>query len=167
MMLLVLGSLRATLLALVTLVLGGLWTIAGMQWLGLDLNMANLIIVPLFIGIAVDDGIHIVHRRLEEPSSAKSPLAFSTGKAVVLTSLTTMIGFGSLLVASHSGIFSLGLLSTLAIGASLVATLVGLPLVLRLFSDGDQSARPRPASHSTAQPTVVEVAHPDYHPDYA
>jgi hopanoid biosynthesis associated RND transporter like protein HpnN len=167
MMLLVLGRLHATLLALVPAVLGGLWTLIGMGWLGVDLNMANLIIVPLFIGMAVDDGIHLVHRLLEDPESARSPLAHSTGKAIVLTSLTTMVGFGSLLIARHNGIFSLGLLSTLAVGTTLVATLVGLPPVLRLFSSDTLAARPQPVSQAAELPAVAEVAHPHDNADYA
>jgi hopanoid biosynthesis associated RND transporter like protein HpnN len=165
MMLLVLGRLRATLLALVPAVLGGLWTLIGMRWLGVDWNMANLIIVPLFIGMAVDDGIHLVHRLQEEPESSRSPLAHSTGKAIVLTSLTTMVGFGSLMVARHSGIFSLGLLSTLAVGATLVATLVALPLVWRLFAGGSLAARPQPVPQTAALPAVGEVARHGDDPD--
>jgi hypothetical protein len=105
-----------------------------MAWLDLQLNMANLIVLPLFLGIAVDNGIHVVHRMLEAPQDATSPLAHSTGKAVVLTSLTTMVGFGSLMVAQHFGVFSLGALAALAVGCSLVATLIVLPLLLSLLS---------------------------------
>ncbi|WP_179131481.1 MMPL family transporter [Candidatus Entotheonella palauensis] len=125
--------LKPTSLALVPVLFGGFWTIAGMALLGLDLNMANLIILPLFLGIAVDDGIHIVHRMLESPKAAQAPLAHSTGKAIVLTSLTTIVGFGSLMIARHNGIFSLGLLSVLAVACSLVAALVVLPLILRFL----------------------------------
>ena len=148
MTLLVFGRLRATLLALAPMALGGLWTLLGMRWLGVDFNMANLIIVPLFIGIAIDDGIHLVHRLQEEPESPGSPLSHSTGKAIVLTSLTTMVGFGSLLIARHSGIFSLGLLATLAVGAALVATLVGLPLLWRLFAGGGVAAQSQPIAQA-------------------
>jgi predicted RND superfamily exporter protein len=124
---------KATVLALVPVLFGGLWTIAGMALLGLDLNMANLIILPLFLGIAIDNGIHIVHRMFEAPQAAIAPLAHSTGKAIVLTSLTTMVGFGSLMIARHNGIFSLGLLSVLAVTCSLVASLAVLPLILRIL----------------------------------
>ena len=126
--------LKPTLLALVPMLVGGLWTVACMAWLDLQLNMANLIVLPLFLGIAVDNGIHVVHRMLEAPQDATSPLAHSTGKAVVLTSLTTMVGFGSLMVAQHFGVFSLGALAALAVGCSLVATLIVLPLLLSLLS---------------------------------
>ena len=160
MTMIVLGRLRATLLALAPLVLGGLWTLIGMRWLGVDFNMANLIIVPLFIGIAVDDGIHLAHRLLEEPESAESPLSHSTGKAIVLTSLTTMVGFGSLLIARHNGIFSLGLLSTLAVGAALAATLVALPLLWRLFAGGGATAQPQPTRYDDDPADATVVATP-------
>ncbi len=167
MMWLVLGRLRSTLLALVPVALGGLWTLIGMGLLGLNLNMANVIIVPLFIGIAVDDGIHLMHRLREDPASAQSPLAHSTGKAILLTSLTTMIGFGSLMVARHSGIFSLGLLSTLAVGASLIATVVGLPLLINLLSHSRSETRSRPNLGNARHVTAPDVARPVYDPDYA
>ncbi len=145
---------KAILLTLVPVIFGGLWTIAGMALLDLDLNMANLIILPLFLGIAVDDGIHIVHRMFESPKAALAPLAHSTGKAIVLTSLTTIVGFGSLMIARHNGIFSLGLLSVLAVTCSLVAALVVLPLILRFL----------PTASSSHQPPCSEMALPDVSP---
>jgi hopanoid biosynthesis associated RND transporter like protein HpnN len=125
---------KATLLAIIPVLVGGLWTMACMALFDLSLNMANLILVPLFIGIAVDDGIHLVHRMLESPEDATSPLARSTGKAIVLTSLTSMVGFGSLMVAKHSGVFSLGVIAATAVGCALLATLVILPLILHLVT---------------------------------
>ena len=132
-----------TLLALTPMLFGAIWTLAGMALLDLDFNMANLIVLPLFLGIAVDDGIHLVHRMAETPDAARSPLAHSTGKAIVLTSLTTIVGFGSLLVARHNGIFSLGLLSVLAVTCSLAASLVILPVIARFLPDRMLLASPR------------------------
>jgi hopanoid biosynthesis associated RND transporter like protein HpnN len=150
-MLLLFRRLKPTLLALLPMLLGGLWTIIGMAVLDLPLNMANMIILPLFLGIAVDDGIHLVHRMLESPEDATSPLARSTGKAIVLTSLTTMVGFGSLLVARHTGVFSLGMLATLAVGCALIATLVMIPLVLHLLPPA-----PSPSSEETTPATAMQ-----------
>jgi hypothetical protein len=131
--LLLFRRLRLMLLTMIPVLFGGLWTMACMALVDLQLNMANLIILPLFLGTAVDNGIHLVHRMLEDPQSAAAPLAHSTGKAIVLTSLTSMVGFGSLMVARHSGVFSLGLLTTISVGCSLIATLVVLPLVVPGF----------------------------------
>lgn len=145
--------LKPALLAVIPMFVGGLWTMACMTLFNLSLNMANLIILPLFLGIAVDDGIHLVHRMLESSEDATSPLARSTGKAIVLTSLTSMVGFGSLMVAKHTGVFSLGVIATTAVGCALIATLVILPLILHLLQPAPMSPPPQAASPA-AMPDV-------------
>lgn len=123
------------LLAVLPLGLGMVWT-AGLMWLaGVEFNLANMVAAPLIIGIGVENGIHLVHRcRQRTAEGFGSPtaalIAGSTGQAVVLFSLTTMVGFGSLMVASYYGIFSIGLLLSLAVGSVLVASIVVLPLLL-------------------------------------
>jgi predicted RND superfamily exporter protein len=124
-------------------------TLLGLQW-----NMANLVVLPMFMGIAVDCGVHLVHRALETPEAAATPLANSTGKAVLVSGLTTMVGFGSLLVARHAGIFSLGALLTLAIGCNLAAAFVVLPLVLYLFPPGRTRLAPTGPSPPTPKTGV-------------
>jgi predicted RND superfamily exporter protein len=119
-----------TLLAILPLGLGVVWT-AGLMWIfNLQFNLANLVAVPLIIGIGVENGIHLVHRYREEGIGGPALVAGSTGQAVALFSLTTMIGFGSLMVARYYGIFSMGLLLTIAVGSVLVASLTVLPLLL-------------------------------------
>ncbi len=128
------GTLRRigdTLLAILPLGLGMIWT-AGLMWLcNLQFNVANLVAAPLIIGIGIENGIHLVHRfREEEHSTSASLVAGSTGQAVALFSLTTMVGFGSLMIAKYYGVFSMGLLLSLAVGSVLVASLVVLPVLL-------------------------------------
>ena len=137
------GTLRRvadTLLALLPLGLGMIWT-AGLMWLcKLQFNVANLVAAPLIIGIGIENGIHLVHRFREDPHTTPASLvAGSTGQAVALFSLTTMVGFGSLMIAKYYGVFSMGLLLSLAVGSVLLASLVVLPMLLS-----------RPAGH-TAQ----------------
>ena len=119
------------LLAVLPLGLGMIWT-AGLMWLGgVQFNLANMVAAPLIIGIGVENGIHLVHRFREgSDGSVANLIAGSTGQAVVLFSLTTMVGFGSLMVAQYYGIFSMGLLLTLAVGSVLIASIVVLPLLL-------------------------------------
>ncbi|MBI3802125.1 MAG: MMPL family transporter [Deltaproteobacteria bacterium] len=138
-----------TLLAILPLALGMVWTMGWMWLFNLHFNLANLITVPLIIGIGVENGIHLVHRFREEGEGGPTLIAGSTGQAVALFSLTTMIGFGSLMVASYYGIFSMGLLLTVAVGSVLVASLTVLPLIL---------FRPSPTAAPTLQadPTVEE-----------
>jgi predicted exporter len=152
--------LQPTLLALLPLALGALWIVPSMTLLGLQWNMANLVVLPMFMGIAVDCGVHLVHRALETPETAATPLATSTGKAVLVSGLTTMVGFASLLVARHAGIFSLGALLTVALGCNLAAAFVVLPLVFYLFPRGHT----RVASTRLSPPTsTINVSRPSEH----
>lgn len=128
-------SVRLAGLSLVPLVLGWLWTLGGMRLSHLSFNPANLVIIPLLVGIGVDNGIHIVRHFLQRPSAEGRIASSNLGKAILLSSLTTMAGFGSLLVAHHQGIQSIGRLLSLAVGSCLVAALVFLPSLLRVLAE--------------------------------
>ncbi len=101
-----------------------------MQLFQLKFNLANLIIVPLIVAPGVENGLLIVHRYREEAESVVLPR--SLGKGVTLSSLTTMVGFGSLMIAHHRGAFSIGLLVTLGTGSVLAVSLTLLPALLTL-----------------------------------
>jgi uncharacterized protein len=120
------------LLILLPVGFGAIWTAGIMPWLDVSFNLANLVILPLILGIGVVDGVHIVHRYREEGNVRGVVLAPSVANAVVLTSLTTMIGFGSLMTADHRGVYSLGLALLLGVGACLVASFTLLPALLKL-----------------------------------
>jgi len=126
------GRLKPTWLALFPLAVAALWMLPCMALFGVQMNIANLIVIPLFMGMAIDNGIHLVDRALEPPRIASERATQSTGKAVVLATLTTIAGFGSLMVARHAGIFSFGLLLALAVTCNLVAVFTVLPLLLRI-----------------------------------
>jgi len=121
---------RTVFFILLPVIAGSIWTLGIMELTGLKLNMANLVILPLILGIGVVNGIHIIHRYREEED--KNVLGKSTGQAVILSSLTTMIGFGSMMVADHYGVFSLGLVLTLGVFCCLVASITFLPALLKL-----------------------------------
>jgi hypothetical protein len=91
-------------------------------------NPANIMTLPLVVGVGVTNGIHILNRFAEE--NDPGILARSTGKAVLLSALTTVAGFGSLMIAKHQGIASLGLLMAAGTFGCLVAGLVFLPTLL-------------------------------------
>ncbi|MGR3220707.1 MAG: MMPL family transporter [Candidatus Anammoxibacter sp.] len=139
-------SLRYTLLSIIPLTVGAIWTLAIMGIFNLRFNLANLIILPLIIGIGVDNGIHIVHRFRDDIGSGNtiSPVYKSTGKAVILSSLTTTIGFGSLMVASHRGIHSIGVLLTIGVLCCLAASLTILPAILEIMQKNLPSSNNRP-----------------------
>jgi len=106
-------------------------TFGAMVALGLDFNLANLIILPLMIGIGIDIGIHCVHRFRDDGSAGSALVGGSTGRAVILSGLTTAIGFGSLAIARHRGIHSLGLLLAIGVLANVVAATLVLAPALR------------------------------------
>ena len=124
---------RESLLALIPLVLGTLWTVGLMQFFGLKFNLANVFGLPLIVGTSAEYGLNVVARYLEGREHGGPLLARSTVMAIILNGFTTIVGFGSLMIASHRGIFSLGLLLTLGMVASLAASLIVLPVLIRLF----------------------------------
>jgi len=125
-----------TLLAASPLVLGYIWMLGGMRLLSIDFNFLSIIISPLLIGIGVDNGIHVLHRTMEErainPEGAIERGTSATAVAVIVTSLTTMLVFGSLLAARTPGLRLLGTSAMLGIGFSLVFSLLFLPAALRV-----------------------------------
>jgi uncharacterized protein len=123
---------RTVFFVLLPVIAGSIWTVGIMELIGLKLNMANLVILPLILGIGVVNGIHITHRYREEEDKNASVLGKSTGQAVLLSSLTTMMGFGSMMVADHYGVFSLGLVLTLGVLNCLIASVTFLPAILKL-----------------------------------
>lgn len=127
---------------------GGLMMFGVLVLLGVSLNPANLIVLPLILGIGVDDGVHVIHDYRHQ--TGRYRMASSTINAIVLTSLTTMIGFGSLMVAAHYGLYSLGLVLVVGVGSCLFVSLVTLPAILALIDGG----RPRRQSSDAPVPAA-------------
>jgi len=121
-----------TILALVPLALGTLWTIGFMRVFGLSFNLANVWGLPLIIGASAEYGLNVVLRYREWKVTGGVPFPRSGIFAVALSGLTTMSGFGSLMVAHHQGIFGLGLLLTVGTAAALASSLVLVPVLLSL-----------------------------------
>lgn len=117
-------------LALTPVIIGAGCTALVMYIFDLRFNYANLLAVPILIGTGVDYGAHLAHRAKQEGSLAKA--AETTGRAVALTGLTTLIGFGSLCLGNHWGVRSLGILLIVSISFSLFAALIVLPGLVRI-----------------------------------
>jgi predicted RND superfamily exporter protein len=121
-------SLRWAGMALCPLLAGVAYMLGASALLGLDLNPANAVAIPLILGIGIDDGIHIVHRYREKKDVGQAIRL--TGRAVIMTSLTTMVGFGSLSTSHFPALASLGQLALLGIGSCLLTSLLLLPSLL-------------------------------------
>jgi uncharacterized protein len=116
-------------LVLLPALLGALWTASLYTLLDLRLNLMNLGVLPMVLALGIDDGIHILHRHQRGGEAAAQRPVYV---GVMLTSLTTMITFGSLAVSSNQGIASVGILSFVGVGSCLVASVLVLPAALAL-----------------------------------
>lgn len=102
-------------------------TIGFMVLCDVKLNFFNMLALPTLIGMGVDDGVHMYHRYRELGRHSARYIVKTTGFAAGLTTLTTSIGFASLMLADHRGLNSLGLVSVVGMCAALLATLLILP----------------------------------------
>ncbi len=118
------------LLVLAPLALAASLTVAASVLLGLNFNFANIIVLPLLLGLGVATGIHIVMRARRE--QAVTLMRTSTPRAVIFSALTTVGSFGSLSVSSHRGTASMGELLTIAITFTLVCSLAVLPALMEM-----------------------------------
>lgn len=129
-------SVRYTLLSIVPLVSGMLLLFGLLGLLNVPLNAANLIVLPLILGIGVDNGVHIVHDFIDQRHGYR--LSNSTACAVLLCATTTVIGFGSMMISGHQGLQSLGLVLTLGVSCCLVTSLFAFPPLLTLLRPASQ-----------------------------
>jgi hypothetical protein len=143
-------SARGTALAVAPLILGVLWTLGLMRVFDLRFNLANVWALPLIIGTAAEFGLNLYVRHLQARESGGPTLGRSTVMAVVLNGSTTLGGFAGLMVASHRGIFSLGLLLVIGCTAILFASLGVLPVLIQTLA--------WPARRPADQPGMTTLA---------
>jgi len=129
---LALRSVREPVFMLIPLAMAAILTAATGVLIDRPFNFANVIVLPLLIGIGVDSGIHLAlrSRRLERASDV---YATTTPRAVTFSALTTIASFGSLAFSPHRGTASMGLLLTIAIAFTLICTVVVLPTLVEAW----------------------------------
>lgn len=123
-------NLKTSFLALVPMILGVIVTTGIMGWLGISFNLINFIILPILIGIGLDDGIHIMDRYRESRCIKKT--ITSTGRSILLTSLTTCLGFGSLALAKYHVLANMGMLTIIGVSSCFFFSAIFLPALLSL-----------------------------------
>jgi len=116
-------------LVLIPLLLAALLTAAISVLAGIPLNFANVIALPLLLGIGVDSAIHIMHR-YRTHSGESNLLATSSARAILISGLTTIGSIGNLAFSPHLGTASMGMLLTIGIAMALLTTLFILPSLL-------------------------------------
>lgn len=130
---------RTVLLVLFPLLLAAILTAATGVLLDMPFNYANVIVLPLLIGIGVDSGIHLVLRH-DQVAAGEGVFGTSTPRAVLFSALTTVASFGSLMLSPHRGTASMGELLSVAIAYTLICTLLVLPAAFRY---ADRRIHPR------------------------
>jgi len=127
-----------TLCVIATLLLGALLTSGAVGLLGMSFNFANVLVLPLLLGVGVDSAIHVVHRWRE----GEEPGGGATARAILFSALTTGVSFGGLALSSHRGMASLGQLLVVSLAIFLACSLVFLPALLSV------RAAPSPAGEN-------------------
>ncbi|QDG52597.1 hypothetical protein FIV42_18195 [Persicimonas caeni] len=120
------------LVAFTPLLLGALWMFGIAAFVGLRLDFFNVIILPVVIGLGVDDGVHFYYHYREKGRGSVGEVLRKVGSAITMTSITSMIGFGGLAVTDYAGLQSIGYLAIIGIATTLLATLLVLPAILWL-----------------------------------
>jgi predicted RND superfamily exporter protein len=120
---------------LVPVMVGVVAGIGIMTLLSIDFNPASISMIPLILGIGIDDGIHMVHRYLGRSGERLVDNISHTGRGIVMTSLTNIVAFGSLTFAAYQGLFSSGIFVAISVGAMLVASVTFLPALLKISSE--------------------------------
>ncbi len=146
-------SWKRTAIAVAPLVLAVLFSLGILGLFGVPLNPANMIAFPLILGVGVDNGVHILHDYLLRRRERGATISYAIGRGVLVKALTTMIGFGTLMIASERGLVGLGLILTLGVGCSMLTALIFLPAVLHLWA-----ARRSVATPSVPQPLPQDPA---------
>jgi len=125
----VVRNIKLVVIMLAPLLLAGILTTATGVIFGLPYNFANVIVLPLLIGIGVDSSLHLALQARDAPR-AHSVIDNITPRAVVFSAVTTIASFGSLAFSAHRGTASMGLLLMIAIGWVLICTLSVTPTLL-------------------------------------
>jgi hopanoid biosynthesis associated RND transporter like protein HpnN len=150
------------LVAITPPIIGTLLTFGLLAILGIPLNPANLIILPLIIGIGVDNGVHVLHDFHRSRDPVYTPSA-SLVNAITMTASTSIVGFGSMMISSHRGLYSLGAVLSLGVISCVALALVTLPAFLALYRrshqppvDGEQE-QPEEPRQAAGPPTILPI----------
>ena len=130
-------NLRLTLLSFVPFVAGAVGMLGLMALLGLEFNFMNIFVGLMIIGVATDYAIYMLERYRENPAAFRGS-AHETGKAIVMASLTAIVGYGAFAFSHYPGLRSIGYASTFGIGLSGLAAITLLPAILVMGRANDE-----------------------------
>ncbi|MBI3891077.1 MAG: MMPL family transporter [Candidatus Wallbacteria bacterium] len=134
-------TMKETLLALTPLVVSLSATVGLMALTGTKFNPANFVSIPILTGLGMAYGVYLLHRLRQDPEAGPVGAVRTTGRSILLSCLTSLAGFGSLMLARNRGLHSLGRILVGGLGICLLASLVMLPTLAELV--GYRGRRPR------------------------
>jgi len=120
-----------TAIAMAPLGVGIAWLLFWMGLLDIPFNLGNFFGLPVIAGLGIDSGVHLIHRYREKGEIGD--MLKTVSPAIILSTVTTLLGFGSLSFVRHRGLASFGQLMSLGSLTTLVAALVIVPLLLKVF----------------------------------
>ena len=136
-MVIYLRSAKAIFLSLLPTATGVLVIFAAMGFTGVDFNVVNFVALPMSVGIGAVYGVHALHRMMELKD--ETILTSSTGPALLLSGVTTMVGFASLMTAHHRGLNSLGFVISVGVAVNFGGSLIFLPAMRRALRKPDNA----------------------------
>ncbi len=125
-------SLRGTLLTSFSLLISIVSTLTIMSIFNIKLNFINVMAFPLIIGLGIAYSVHIFFRMVEADFNLMEALS-STGKAILLTTLTTLLAFGTFIFSVHTGLASIGQITTIGLSLCFLSSIFVFPLLARIF----------------------------------
>ena len=133
-------ALAPTLYSLLPLCLGLVWMLGTLRLLNEPLNMMNIFVTTMIIGIGSDYGIYFVHRYREEDGHHMDRVIRETGNPIAIAALTTVAGFGSMALSSYPGLRSMGYVSLLGTLYCMLCTIMVLVALLTLTEKRNRTA---------------------------
>jgi predicted RND superfamily exporter protein len=131
--LMILRNVQGFVIALLPLLVGGGWMLLVMSATDMKFSYANIIALPLVIGLAVDYGVWFAHRRREMPGTSPWRVAIVAGKAILLAAGTTLAGLGAIILAEYRGIATMGIAVTIGLVCCVTAALLISPAITQLL----------------------------------
>ena len=117
----------SVLLALLPVLAAVPFTLGVLCWVGIPFNVMSWLVLPLIFGLGIDDGIHVVHRILDDKAQSIRFAALSVGRAIAMTTLTTTASFLILLFTDHPGLETMAAVMLIGLPACLLASVTVLP----------------------------------------
>jgi hypothetical protein len=151
-----------TALVVVPLILAAAFTVEAAVFLGIPFNFADVIVLPLLVGIGVDSAIHMVHRARALGGLSAQLLSTSTARSIAYGSLTNIASFGTMGLASHRGLATMGQLLTVGVILTLLCNLVVLPALIEL-QQRTRAARQRGRPLQAQAPPPRRAGHQGRH----